>query len=825
MTTPRKPNNVPAEAFIDDDVWAIGEKNADGKKIGRWVYWRLDDGTKEGDEEWGDATTRLTYRRFHPNGELAQSGAKNLRTDAWVETMAWTRLDTPSPEDRYWPSHLPEAARRYERTLDERGRLVQDAVFDASGARLTPTGAPFPARPAGVADDAVLIDGDTRWLSSRTSLDGAAAYGDYVVWDRNGTVVERRHYGDDGKLKREEKYDDGKLWSSKDHADDEMTQSFYRDAANGTRVVRQSTTYRNGSKDRRTSFFGKDGARRFSVRMEEVAEGHVRRYDDDVLVFEAEWAAKSAKPPRVRYFDGDEVLVDYRSHGDGSGTFTLHDRDGTTETLAIADEKDRNKYGNWSLFIRGFGQYEEDREHTDVEDIRRAFKDALDERRFEETVAKLKIPPQWKVIAEVNWKKSHSADRHAKLDRLLVMMLGDDARLAERAAGSLWGAIEEQDCLFDATYDVAKTLARLLPTLAAAPARVLAVAMKELADIVCLPAFPHELPKRHAEAMKEVRKHTRAFASFAATHDDDAGRSVLHLLALLGEAFPLAARMIDAKASPATRAFAACALAACKAANEKEFKARRAAAIAAYRKAYAGERDVGVRVVLGVLASLLGSGTGSGDTGIDALLVEFLLKPAREKELYEAWMPAARFLSDDVRTTLFRAVPEATRRAHVELLVDGLVRRNALEQAEDLDVIFQTLFPDGADTELSPLHGKALRIAADVVDKHTGFVNQGEIFRKHGLPWDSFALRELADRVKPSRVDEAPKAKRTQDAPKVQAKKAKKARKAPKRAPKRAPKAKRAKKAPMVKTRQKAVAAKKAPTKKRAKKGGPQKRR
>ncbi|MFY0540549.1 hypothetical protein [Nannocystis pusilla] len=67
-----------------------------------------------------------------------------------------------------------------------------------------------------------------------------------------------------------------------------------------------------------------------------------------------------------------------------------------------------------------------------------------------------------------------------------------------------------------------------------------------------------------------------------------------------------------------------------------------------------------------------------------------------------------------------------------------------LDQATDLDILFATLFPAGADQELSPLHRKALRIAADLVDEHPGFVNHGEIFRKHALPWDSFRLRELA---------------------------------------------------------------------------------
>lgn len=97
------PSNVPATAVIDEDGWALGEKNAAGQKIDLWRYWRDDDGSLECEEQWGDGLQTLTYQRFHRNGSLAQSGQKDLVRDAWVGTMRWTRLNEPSVEDFYYP--------------------------------------------------------------------------------------------------------------------------------------------------------------------------------------------------------------------------------------------------------------------------------------------------------------------------------------------------------------------------------------------------------------------------------------------------------------------------------------------------------------------------------------------------------------------------------------------------------------------------------------------------------------------------------------------------------------------------------------------------
>lgn len=758
MNEPKKSPQVPAAAFWDDDVWAIGKKDGAGKKIGDWVYFRTD-GTKEGEEEWGDAKIHLTYRRFHPEGSLAQSGAKDLKRDVWVGPMVWTRLDAPSVEDRFWPDAAPENARRYEKIWNDRGEVTLDRLFDGAGARITWSGKPFPdERPSTVDENADLTNGDTRWEAGRTSIDKSKYYGEYRVWDRNGTLLERRVADDDGNVQRIETYDDGALWSTKVYADGEMTQSFYRKRG-GEPVLRSSTLYRNGDKDRTQTLYDTAGAPLYSVRMEQVSEEHVRRYENGVLVYEAKWSTTGERTPDVKYWDGDRLMVDYQSHGNGRGTFTLYARDGGAEaTLDFDDEKDANRYGNWNPFMRGFARYEADRKKTDVEEIRESFLDAADQARFEKAVSKVEIPAAWRVIRDVDWKKSASANRRAKLDRLLVVMLGDDPRLADRAAGEILGAVEEQDCLFQSTYDVALTLTKLLPALEKSPPAIRTRAMKTLAEIVRFPAMPHELPKRYREVVTALAKQTKALRAFAREHDDEDGHAVMHVLALLGDSDVMKERLADPKASVGTRTFAATALSVCRSKSDKEAKAWRAHTVKTLRAAFAREKDVGVRAVFGVLTSLL-HGAGSGDDAIDALLAEYLVAPKRHPELHEAWRPVVSFLGDDIGSTLFRAVPEETRLANIGRVIDGVRSRGALEQAEDLDIVFRTLFSEGADTELTPLHERALLAAADVVDAHAGFVNHAEVFRAHGLPWDSFQLRELvrsAARAKPKDAAPAP---------------------------------------------------------------------
>jgi len=740
---PTRPASVPEASTFDESerLWELGRRDAEDRKIGAWSYWR-DDGSKQCDEAWGDGRSRLTYRRFHLDGSVAQSGEKDLARDVWVGTMRWTRLDVDSPEDAFWPVRGTPGARAYEFSLAD-GWVVGERLFDAAGARITQGGAPFPPLPDGLPEHAFLTHGDRVWLSQTRSFDNTRRRGTYAVWDRNGVLQERQQFDDAGGEKplRHEKYDNGALRSLVERRGAERVQTFFRRHSGGELVLRSSTIYRNGDKDREETLYDVDGVRRFSVRMEEVAEGHLRRYDDGQLVFEAIWdpAALAVPPQKVEYYgEHGELLVDYRSLGDGKGELRLH-TGGALEVLPIDDEAERNKYGHWKNLLPGFAHYEVDRTRRDWQVVTERFREIRDERRFLAFLTAQPVPNALApILQRIDWTTIRGAHRGPAIDKLLVTLLADDTTAAQRAHDHLWRQIEEQDCVFAATYAVAETLARLLPVLRdEVPRRR---ALKNLADIVCLPALPHEDEQRFADVLAAAREVLPELARFVRIADDDDGRAVMHLLALLDAPEALRARLADAGASVESRAFAACALGVCRGLSAEQ----RAAAIHQLRHAFDCEPDPGVKVVLGLLVCSMGSKDAPRDPAIDALLVHYILHRAEQQHLFAAWRPVIRFLGDDIPSTLMRAIPTEVRLVHIDAMLDRLPSRGSLDQAAHLDILFATLFPAGAEQELSPLHRKALRSAADLVDQHPGFVNHGEVFAKHALPWDSFELRELA---------------------------------------------------------------------------------
>ena len=107
----------------------------------------------------------MTYERFHPDGAVAQRGAKDLVKDVWIGTMRWERQAAASPEDVYFPQGAHEAVRAYELVLDDDGYIVEERCYSRNGEPLTSTGAPLPARPEGVPPHAFLTSGDQLWLA------------------------------------------------------------------------------------------------------------------------------------------------------------------------------------------------------------------------------------------------------------------------------------------------------------------------------------------------------------------------------------------------------------------------------------------------------------------------------------------------------------------------------------------------------------------------------------------------------------------------------------------------------------------------------------
>ncbi|WAS92049.1 hypothetical protein [Nannocystis punicea] len=736
---PPKPAHVPVDAFWEDEAWNSGPKDAEGRRVDTWTAWRPS-GEVECVEEWGDGKQQLTYRRFHPDGSESQSGAKDLVKNAWVGLMRWTRLDGRSPEDKYWDPGLGEAVYVIERELDD-GYVVTERTFDAQGRPVGRDGEPLPPRPANVPTEAFYDPAEQGWVLQRSALESGELRGERRVWDRNGVLGERSLHEPAGTPREEDTYEDGRLWVSKRWAENgDMVQSFYyRDS--DPPAVRSATLYRNGEDDRTETFYDAQAQRLYSVRMEEVRPHHVRRYYDDRLVFEAIAGDDPKRPPsKVEYYDLTGArIVSYTSTGGGKGVWTLHDATGAAElTLATEGEHSLNEYDNWDCFLPGFASYDEERTQDDPSFVREAFHEAHDE---EVTLAALKrLQPSPELVAALgpgSWARVETAFGGGKELPLHVKgALADDPAIAEYSLDQIWPEIEHQGSVYPATYRVATVLAKLLPLQASRPAVERRV-IDFLVAVLRL-AYISEDRKSYEAWMTAMRPSLARFEALAADTDESVARAGELLLAHAGRGeagvIELFARRLRAGATPADRGRAALGLG---------MTATAQASRAAFERAFEAEQDNMVRFLLAVLlAARVKRPAPEWIAAIEPYAID-------GSPIEESMAELAPFFAGDVAAVAREHLPEEVLARHMDALTEALREQDPLSQVESLEVLFRVLFPEGAPEQLSEIQRRALHACADLVDAFPNFVNHAEVFHEYDLPYDSFELRQLADREGP----------------------------------------------------------------------------
>lgn len=726
----QKPANVPAKAVWDDDGWEYGIRDATGKKISTWTWWR-EDGTVGGASEYGDGTTWMTYRRYHPDGELAQSGAKDLVTDRWAGCMRWTRQPKPSPEDTFFPNMVASSVRAFEVDLVD-GYITTERCFDARGALVTRAGTPLPPRPVGVPDTAFLVDNDTSWLQQSRFAGDNHLRGEQSSWDRNGTLLVRRLYRDDGSIAEEDSYKNGVLWMAKRfRPNGELTQAFFHRASNPP-VIRESTLYRNNQKDRETTFFDKEGKRAFSIRMEEVNDHHTRRYDDGKLVFEAIWSSDPNRPPqKVEYYDHDgSVIVRYEPTKPGHGVWRLFRHDGGIE-LEIAEDHEHglNKRGDWDCYLRGFARYELDREHSDPDEVRESFRESYGREVAKTTLARMKAPKA--LVAALGpraWAKGDSAMGGAKeLPTMVKGVLADDDAVARYTLERIWFEIEHQGSLYKATYRVATALAKMFPLVAdrhAVQHRV----FDFLRDVLDVPGIERD-KAGFAALAKAVRESENLLEAWAAGEDTTRAADALRVLGRVGGGVQLAARRMTDGETNAARAYATCVYVSGAPPSKRK---------SVLTVAFAGEKDPFVRFVQ---ALLLVRVDRVATPAVLGAIEPYLLDSSSIDQPFAELEP---FLGDDVTEAILHALPSKSLEKYVETIVAALPARGPIVQISYLRTIFTVLFSKGMARTPSLVQAKALRVLADVIDARGNFVNHMEVYGQHGMPYDSFVLREAA---------------------------------------------------------------------------------
>ncbi|WP_434423916.1 hypothetical protein [Nannocystis pusilla] len=817
-TPPQKPAHLPADAFWEDDVWNSGPKDAAGRRVGTWTSWRSS-GEVECVEEWGDGTQRLEYRRFHPDGSESQRGAKDLSKDVWTGLMRWTRLDGTLPEDQYWDPDLGEAVRVIEREFDDDGYVMTERMFDAQGRPVGRDGEPLPPRPANVPAEAFYDQDEQGWVLQRSALVTGDLRGERRLWDRNGVLGERSLHEPAGTPREEDTYRSGKLWMSKRWADNgDMVQSFYYGDTDPP-AVRSATLYRNEQKDRTETFFDAQGQKLYSVRMEEVGPHHERRYYNERLVFEGISSDDPKQPPtKVEYYDmSGALLVSYASSGGGEGVWTLHDATGAAElTLATDGEHDLNEYDHWDCFLPSFASYEVETTQDDPSSVREAFHQAYEEEVTAAALNRLESSPELvAALGPGSWARVETAFGDGKELPLYVKgVLADDPAIAEYSLERIWPEIEHQNSVYPATYRVATALATMLPLQAARPAverRVLdfLVAVLQLAYIT-------EARKPYEAWMTAMRPSLGRFVALASGEDETLAHAGAFLMAHAGRGqravIEWFARQLQHGATPADRGRAAMGLG---------MTASKEASRAAFAAAFAAESDPMVRFLLAVL---LGSRAKQPAPEWIAAIEPYAIDASPIEDSFAQLAP---FFEGDVAAVARANLPDEVLARHMDALIEVMREQDPLSQVDTLETLFSVLFPDGEPERLSEVQRRALRACADVVDACPNFVNHSEVFHEFDLPYDSFELRQLADREdRPARVKKVTKkaakksgAKKTaKSGAKKAAKKAGAKRTGAKKAAKKSGAKKAAKKPGAKKTGKKA--AKKTGAKKAAKKTG-----
>jgi hypothetical protein len=738
--TPKRHPNTPENAIYDEanNNWDVGERNADGKEIGLWRCFHAD-GTLEGETEWGDGLTSSSYRVFHADGSVTQSGSKNLKTGQWHGVMRYAH------NDPFFMKGQPEHCGAIEFEWDD-GYVIAQRWFDKAGVEMSMTGEPMPARPKTVSRLAHLSHDAKHWIAEERTMD-MRFRGDYRQWDLDGELVLRISYVDH-KRHTEEKYEWGLLTRRLEYvSESEQLHTNFR-THRGKTVATSSSLFRTTDRHRALhgpdawhnapditeTHFDDNGAVTYATRLEKVGEFHERRYEDGALVLEAIWDADPNKPvEKVEYYDDGKVIIDCQRNN-GIAVFRL------LSTGDIVTEK-ADQRGEWEMFLPTSYDRIGEGKKTHTEMVLAKFREASARESFHRR-AQTHVPSPAVAAVLKRFKWDDSADEDAPLAGTLALLFDDtDEVVRDRAQMTLWWAIEEQDCIFGATYDAAESLLLLLPVLSADADQQRIC--RNLANMVAIYGFKLHDAKRAKKVIAGLRAHVPTLVAFASSRDNADGHGVMYLLAKLNELTVLRARVRDPSASPPTRVFAACAWFSTLSSKAKP------AALLELRALLATETDAAVRAALATLVMSLVSKSTKQDEAIDVLL-PYILQPDRQPELFYAWRPSEMFLGEDVGDLLLRCVPKAIRVTLMKPIIDGLRSKGALAVVNDLDVLFGTLFERGEDTTLTPLHCEALLAAADVVDAHPGFVNHSEMFRRHGLPDDSFSLRERAASVKPA---------------------------------------------------------------------------
>jgi hypothetical protein len=752
----KKHTNIPDAATwnAEDKQWELGQKNEQLKEIGIWEAWHTE-GYCCGTTDYGDGTPPFLFKRFHPDGKLAQEG-NWYGGNKWLGTYRWIKCKKPSPEG--FPSGDPRQGKnlwKVEFDYVEEGVYHAQRFYDIKDRPVNIHGIPLPARPASVPERAHYIDeegsetGYAWWVMGILDAHQGAFIGEYFEWDLNGAPILKRLYDrQTGSVIEEHTYENGKLWTSNIFNTDSQTQRFYHLDIE-PQVVSHSILYRNNEKDKQKTYFDTEGKTIFVFRSEEISDLHQRKYYNGILVYEGIQSKDKKKTPSsfIYYYPEGTSLINYTSNGDGTGQWRMYDKEGH-EILSLpeAKEANRDKHNNWDVFK----PYWDDNEPEKMMNYWDAVIEKFTNKHLNIVIAakieNLEVPPYLAAeLAKVDWKNTKSAMRGCEdIPQAINGMLADDEDVATKCESRIWYEIEHQGTVYEATYKVATTLAQMIPYYA--HNIIIQRRLFQFLFQVLRQAYISDEKKLYKELIKAVQQLLPTILQNAKDADDDIALESQYLLLEAGRNTPETEMFFieewhRTENTALRRSYAAFALGDLYIQTKQSQKL-----VTAFTDAFATETDTLVRLVLTI--QLVTAAKNEADGAWLAELIGALTDPDAVDENFYELQP---FIGDfDVQEYLLMVLgyanPDVLEK-NIEPVIEILPAAGMLKQETLLQAVLSVLFQKkSALKSITPIRKKALLAAAEVADQHKNLLNHQEIFESFNLPHDSYKLRKLADK-------------------------------------------------------------------------------
>jgi hypothetical protein len=236
-TSPARPPFVPATAKYDPELdgWEVADHDATGERRGECKVYRHADGSLYRLARYIDGIAEGPFTVFHPNGQIAVSGAYlGGKLDGEVSAYGSDAPTELSLRSCCVPSSAWELRSRY-----RHGVLVRQVFYDREGMALAADGSRWPERPAHLAEDADYDEHNRLWLVREMLADGTQLDRHFTVEGRpfqeseygGGNKTCERAFDDRGRLREERHLDaEGRFHGSSTRWFPDATENPYSDA-------------------------------------------------------------------------------------------------------------------------------------------------------------------------------------------------------------------------------------------------------------------------------------------------------------------------------------------------------------------------------------------------------------------------------------------------------------------------------------------------------------------------------------------------------------------------------------------------------------------